>query len=427
MWKNRIIGYEEVDPLQLLANPRNWRIHPQSQQEALEGVLDEVGWVDDIIVNQRTGFVLDGHLRVALAISQEQKTVPVKYIDVTEDEEMVLLATFDPITAMAVADKEILAELMTGIDSDNERIQQLLGDIAKREGIELETKEAPEAQIDRADELQKKWKVKRGQVWEIGRHRLMCGDSSDATNLDTLVRKIKFTMCLTSPPYCVGLDYEKVLSYEKLIDIVTKLSKWMIDRFPVGAYVFWNFGDIHARTHAKELTGEKEQCIHFTAADYWTIFRSHGWLFHAHRIWVKPYGALPMPWWGLKSTIPHHGEWEHLWTLRKPGGATEIVRDTKKSLKAVWTTAVGEEIENIRAYHDAGFPVVLPRWAMDVHTDKGDYILDPFIGSGTTMVAAEQLNRICYGMEIEPKYCAVTLERMSDMGLKPKLVDIKKV
>jgi len=56
-----------------------------------------------------------------------------------------------------------------------------------------------------------------------------------------------------------------------------------------------------------------------------------------------------------------------------------------------------------------------------------DYILDPFIGSGTTMVAAEQLNRICYGMEIEPKYCAVTLERMSDMGLKPKLVDTKKV
>ena len=60
-FRNRIVGYEEVDPEQLLANPRNWRIHPQNQQEALEGVLEEVGWIDDIIVNQQTGFVVDGH------------------------------------------------------------------------------------------------------------------------------------------------------------------------------------------------------------------------------------------------------------------------------------------------------------------------------------------------------------------------------
>ena len=68
-WRNRIVGQGEEAPDQLLANPRNWRIHPKAQQDALVSVLDQVGWVQEIIVNQRTGYVVDGHLRVSLAIS----------------------------------------------------------------------------------------------------------------------------------------------------------------------------------------------------------------------------------------------------------------------------------------------------------------------------------------------------------------------
>ncbi len=136
-WKSRIIGHEEVSPTELLANPRNWRIHPQLQQEALEGVLDEVGWVDEIIVNQHTGFVVNGHLRVALALRHGQKTVPVKYVDLTEGEEMIILATLDPLAAMAVTDAEKLDEVMKLAQTENVQVAKMLKDLAFEEGIDL--------------------------------------------------------------------------------------------------------------------------------------------------------------------------------------------------------------------------------------------------------------------------------------------------
>jgi len=114
-WRNRIVGHGEEDPTQLLANPKNWRIHPKAQQDALAGVLAEVGWVQDVIINQRTGFVVDGHARVAMAISAGER-VPVVYVDLSEEEEAVILATFDPISAMAAKDEEIFEELVRGMD-----------------------------------------------------------------------------------------------------------------------------------------------------------------------------------------------------------------------------------------------------------------------------------------------------------------------
>lgn len=72
--------------------------------------------------------------------------------------------------------------------------------------------------------------------------------------------------------------------------------------------------------------------------------------------------------------------------------------------------------------HEAAFPPGLPGFFMRAYSDDGDIWLDPFLGSGSTMVAAEQLDRVCYGMEIEPKYVAVCLQRMADMGLKPKRI-----
>jgi hypothetical protein len=132
-WKIRIVGHGEEDPTDLLANPRNWRIHPKVQQDALEGVLDDVGWVDEIIVNQRTGFVVDGHLRVSLAISNEMPAVPVKYVDLTEEEEMAVLATLDPIAAMAVTDLEQYTDLVAQIDVEDERVADIMKAMEQRD------------------------------------------------------------------------------------------------------------------------------------------------------------------------------------------------------------------------------------------------------------------------------------------------------
>ncbi|MEX1171684.1 MAG: hypothetical protein WEG56_03620, partial [Chloroflexota bacterium] len=111
-WRNRIVGSGDEAPDQLLANPANWRIHPKAQQAALAGALDTVGWVQQVMVNRRTGFVVDGHARVALAISRNEPSVPVLYVDLDPEEEALVLATLDPIGAMAQRDTAKLDELL---------------------------------------------------------------------------------------------------------------------------------------------------------------------------------------------------------------------------------------------------------------------------------------------------------------------------
>ena len=134
--KNRIIGSGEEQLDQIMFNPRNWRIHPLSQQDALKGVLEEVGWVQQVIVNKRTGNLIDGHLRCQLAAREGAKTIPVVYVDVSEDEEALVLATLDPIAAMAATDKQKLDELFAGIESENENVRKMMDEIAAKERLE---------------------------------------------------------------------------------------------------------------------------------------------------------------------------------------------------------------------------------------------------------------------------------------------------
>ena len=138
-WQNRIVEAGVEDPNQLLANPFNLRIHPKAQQDALAGVLDAVGFVDRVIVNRRTGHVVDGHLRVALAISKGQKTIPVDYVDLTEDEERVVLASHDWISQMGAYDLGQVETLIDMIENDNARVQQILDDMRAEIEIPVHT------------------------------------------------------------------------------------------------------------------------------------------------------------------------------------------------------------------------------------------------------------------------------------------------
>lgn len=133
-WQNRIVGEGEEDADQLLANPFNARIHPKFQQDALSGVLDTVGWIQRVVVNRTTQHIIDGHLRVALAISKGAK-VPVVYVDLTEDEEALALSSFDYIGSLAAYDAEQTRTLLTSVNSDNAAIQQMLAGLAVEVGI----------------------------------------------------------------------------------------------------------------------------------------------------------------------------------------------------------------------------------------------------------------------------------------------------
>jgi hypothetical protein len=130
-WQNRIVGSGEEVPDQLMANPKNWRIHPMTQQDAVEAALDEVGWVQQVIVNKTTGHLVDGHLRVALAISREETAIPVTYVELDEREEALVLATLDPLAGLAATDTEKLAALIEDAQAEGTGLAHVLDDLAK--------------------------------------------------------------------------------------------------------------------------------------------------------------------------------------------------------------------------------------------------------------------------------------------------------
>lgn len=129
-WRNRIVGEGQVAPDQLLANPHNWRIHPHHQKDALAGVLGTVGWVQRIIVNQRTQHVIDGHARIEVAMRNQEPLVPVVYVDVSEAEEHLLLTALDPLAALAGTDKDKLSELLHNVTTSDAAVMQMLEGLA---------------------------------------------------------------------------------------------------------------------------------------------------------------------------------------------------------------------------------------------------------------------------------------------------------
>lgn len=147
-WRNRIIGYAEVDPESLLANEQNWRTHPLYQREVVGTALEEVGWVQDVVVNvrqcegwedsDRIDTVVDGHLRVLLALQTSQPKVPVKYVDLTPEEERAVLLILDTSTGLASADNVRLRALLEQVEPMNEATKQMLIGLAEKHKIKFD-------------------------------------------------------------------------------------------------------------------------------------------------------------------------------------------------------------------------------------------------------------------------------------------------
>lgn len=117
-WANRIVGEGFEAPDQLLANPMNWRVHPDFQQQATRESLEAVGWLRPVLVNRTTDHIVDGHLRVMLALKTEQPTVPVSYVELTEEEERLALATLDPLADLAIMDEFVFTQLRNDLPID---------------------------------------------------------------------------------------------------------------------------------------------------------------------------------------------------------------------------------------------------------------------------------------------------------------------
>jgi hypothetical protein len=128
-WQSRIVSTGDESPAALRANPANWRRHPDIQRAALGEMLDEVGWVQQVIVNRTTGNLVDGHLRVEMAAQREEATVPVLYVELSEHEERLVLAALDPIGSLAATDSDALRELIDGLDIEGE-LAAMLSELA---------------------------------------------------------------------------------------------------------------------------------------------------------------------------------------------------------------------------------------------------------------------------------------------------------
>jgi hypothetical protein len=195
-WRNRIVGEAEVSPNDLLANPLNYRVHPRNQVDALAGILGEVGWVQRVIVNRETGHIVDGHARVGLAISRMEPTVPVVYVDLTDAEEKLVLATLDPISAMATADKAILDQLLADVSTGDAALQELIARTAETAGIAIADPIMREKSVGNIAErfliapftvlnAREGWWQERKRAWlslgiksELGRDQASPGDGS---------------------------------------------------------------------------------------------------------------------------------------------------------------------------------------------------------------------------------------------------------
>jgi hypothetical protein len=190
-----------VKSSELIPNPKNWRTHPIAQQDALKGILAEVGFAGAVLARELDDgslMLIDGHMRAETTSNQE---IPVLVLDVTEAESDKLLATFDPIAALAESDAAALDSLLRNVDTGSEALQKMLADLAEDAGLYLDDKEVVEDEVPEppVDPI-----TKSGDLWILGEHRLLCGDSTKANGFGDHCETLFF-----DPPWDAKIKMEK--------------------------------------------------------------------------------------------------------------------------------------------------------------------------------------------------------------------------
>lgn len=381
-WRNRIVGTGEEAPDQLVANPMNWRTHPGNQRDALRGSLASVGWVQQVLVNKRTGHVVDGHARVEEALSRGEATVPVLYVDLSPEEEALVLATLDPISAMANTDDAKLRELLAGITVDDEGLAAMLGKLSPPE---------PKIGLTDPDDVPElgESSIKPGDLFALGDHRLLCGDATKPEAYARLLGERRIAAVFTDPPWNVAIGQDTNPRHRQRKGLIN-------DDMP--AADFRTFLDAFAAAIVPRLDGDL-YCV-LGASEWPTLdlaLRGAGLHWSATVIWVKDLFVL--------GRSKYHRRYEPIWYGWPTGRKSSF--GTDRSLDDVWEIPRPKRSEE----HPTMKPVELVERAIANSSKAGDLILDPFLGSGTTLIAAEKTGRVGYGMEIDPRYVAVTIER----------------
>lgn len=379
-------AHDVVIPVnELYPNPKNPNTHPDSQIQLLGRIIRQTGWRQPITVSNSSGFIVKGHGRLAAALLEGMKEVPVDYQSYsTEAEEYADMVADNRLAELAEIDQKMLAEIFAEIDTDvmpmeltgytDDEAQDIMDALSdalneKPEDVDdIPETTAPEDVI-----------TQPGDLWILGRHRVVCGDSTAASTYEQLMADEVADMVFTDPPY--GYSYQSNMrTKSQQFDVLTNDDK-ILDFMPAMNQYIDGFVFI---------------CTTWKTLDKWLpLFAEHYDLTNMI-IWDKGGGGI--------GDLAHTFSTDYEIILCSNNGH-EL---TGKRIGSVWSI----NKDNPNTYvHPTQKPVALMELAIESTTFMRDIVLDVFGGSGSTLIACEITGRYARLIELEPVYVDVIVRR----------------
>ena len=376
----QLIGIDKLVPYQ-----NNSRTHTPEQIMKIRSSLREFGFVNPVIVDRDLG-VIAGHGRLAAAREEGYTEVPCVFVDeMTEAQKKAYIIADNRLALDAGWDEEMLKvemEALQGMDFD-----LALTGFDEKELLSLFSADESAAEDDDFDvdeELAKPTFTKPGDIWLLGRHRLICGDSTDQNVIDTLMDGKKANLTVTDPPY--NVNYEGTAGKIKNDNMASdKFYEFLLGAFSCMEKVMANDASIyvfHADTEG----------LNFRKA-----FQDAGFYLSGCCIWEKPSLVL--------GRSPY--QWQH----------EPVLYGWKQKGKHQWysgrsdTTIWKFDKPKKNAEHPTMKPIPLLAYPIKNSSMANSIVLDPFGGSGSTLICCEQMDRICHTCELDEKYCDVIVNR----------------
>jgi len=378
-----------IDSISL--DPANVRRHPDRNIQTIVASLKRFGQQKPIVVTKE-GIVIAGNGTLQAARHLGWKQIEIVRTGLTGSDATAYAIADNRTAELAEWDDDALAKTLAALQIEDEALALDTGFDAKDIDALLAPDEVTE---DEVPEPPTKPITKPGDLWLLGDHRLLCGDSTKAEDVERLMAGAKAGMVFTDPPYGINFQSnfrEQTPQFAKIANDDAVLDVWP---------VLWSAMSSNAAAYV---------CTR------WDVY--HKWLDSSDQfdvkncvVWYKRGGGLG----DLQNAYsPNH---EFIIVAHK---GTAALRG--KRLADVWE--VGRDAVTSYA-HPTQKPVALPAIAVESHSDIGDVVLDLFLGSGTTLIAAEQLGRKCYGMEISPAYCDVIVKRWETLTGKKATLEAR--
>ena len=389
-----------VDVAKLVPNPKNPNQHPDSQIQLLGRIIRQTGWRQPTTVSKRSGFIVEGHGRLSAALLEGIKEAPVDYQNYTNDaEEYADLVADNRIAELAETDNRLLADIFAEIDT-GEIPMELTGYTEDEvESLVTALSEALHNDLHEPDDIPEppepdQTVTQKGDLWILGRHRVVCGSSTNAADMGLLLDGAHPEILLTDPPYCSGGFQESGRSSGS---IGTK--RYDKDGKEIAVTIA---NDTLSTRGYQSLMREVLQNFDGLVAYIFTDWRM--WVYLFDIVETAGLGVKNMLVWNKKSPDMGMG-WRTQHELVMFAHRTKPKWDNHKGYGNVLeATRSGNEL------HPTQKPVEILEKLLD-NTDWAKGVLDTFGGSGTTLIAAESVGQASFIMEMEPRFVDVIVRR----------------